>query len=92
MTMQLTLGETILIERRRRNMTIAELARLVDVSPATISNYEYGRTTINAEKLLEICSVLNISIDVVDPKTEEKEEPESIFPEDNGVYIEDLKE
>ena len=85
--MYLTPGERILIERRRQRMTVAELAKQVDVSPATISSFEYGDTAIGMETLAKICKVLGVSIHYVvsGPKNEDGK-TQSIFP-DGGVDV-----
>ncbi len=78
--MYLTIGEKIMIYRHRKNMSIAQLAKLVGVSEATISNYEHDKVSIGMDKIMKICAALDVPIDmVIDKKAEEEE---SFFPED----------
>ena len=47
--------------RMRRNLTQAELARLLGVSQAKVINWEYGYHKVRREILLEIADVLGVS-------------------------------
>lgn len=72
MIADLTIGEVILLERHRRNMTVKELAELSGVSANAISEYEHNKAVIPTEKLMRICNVLDIQIDsVFSPKQKE---------------------
>lgn len=51
--------------RSKQGMTQAELARRVNVSQNTISQYEKGRRTPSVKTLYAISKALNIPIDMV---------------------------
>ena len=65
--MYLPLGERIMIIRKRRKLSKKELAEIIGVSAATISNYESGKTKLSPEKIVKISMALDVSIsDLVD--------------------------
>lgn len=49
--------------RKARHMTQVQLALEFNVSPDTIRGYENGKTSINQELLVEMCTYFNVSMD-----------------------------
>ena len=82
--MYVTIGERLLIERHRANMTKKELAKKAGIAVSTLTRYEKGETLINADKLERICGVLQLNIDdvVIDKAREADGRFYKIFPED----------
>ncbi len=68
----LTIGEKILIFRRRNGYSRKQLADALGVTVSTISNYENGVTLPSKNKLSLLSDLLNVKIDMLlfDPKTE----------------------
>lgn len=52
-----------MILRKRRKLSKKELAEMIGVSAATISNYESGKTTPSLEKVMMIAIALDASVD-----------------------------
>ena len=74
------LGERLLIARRRRHMTSAELAQRVGTSRVTISRLENGhKPHVSFDVILRIANVLDVSLDFLAGRREEKEEKEEEF-------------
>lgn len=55
-------GEAVRRERRRRGLTLRGLARLLEVSPATVSALENGHTGISLTRLDQIAAVLGVPL------------------------------
>ncbi|MCH5171578.1 MAG: helix-turn-helix transcriptional regulator [Erysipelotrichales bacterium] len=55
-------------EREKRNMTQANLAKLIGVTEKSISKWESGRGQPSYENMLKICKEFNIDINKVDNK------------------------
>lgn len=58
----MTIGARIKTSRKKANMTQAELAELVDVSPSSIRMYETNKRNVSLEILKKISTALNISM------------------------------
>lgn len=58
-----SVGERIMIMRKRNNLSRKELAEMINVTPATIANYERGVTKPSMEKLSAIAFALNVYAD-----------------------------
>lgn len=56
-------GERLRSARKARKISQDELAKVIDVSKGTISNYENGVSFPNEEKLIKISERLNVSFD-----------------------------
>ena len=54
------IGERVLIARRRRDMTQAELGRLTGTSPTTLHRLESGGQKMSAERLYAIAQALEV--------------------------------
>lgn len=57
-----------------KNVSRSELARKINVRPASVNNYIDGTTTPNATNLAKICKVLNVSSDWLLGLTNNKKE------------------
>lgn len=72
------IGNRIRIIRKKQSLTQEQLAELADISVVYVSKLEHGQRVPSLETLLEICNVLNCSMDdlledhlnVVNPATE----------------------
>lgn len=53
----------LLIARRRKNLTQAELAKRIGISNLRVSRYERGETIPKADILIKIANELGVSID-----------------------------
>ena len=49
--------------RKKKGMTAAELARLVNTTPVSISRYETGKRTPTINKAAEIAAALGVTVD-----------------------------
>ncbi|EDT73979.1 helix-turn-helix domain-containing protein [Clostridium butyricum] len=58
----MTIGARIRTSRKKANLTQAELAKLIDVSPSSIRMYETNKRNVSLEILKKISTALNISI------------------------------
>ena len=61
----LEIGKQIRIIRKKRKMTLSDLAKLINKNIATISKYEKGEIVIDIETLYEIASALNVNIEQI---------------------------
>ncbi len=70
----LSIGEKILIYRKREGMSRKQLAEIAGVTVSTISNYENGVTMPDLHTLSKIAAALDIRIDnlVFTPEEENK--------------------
>ena len=59
MTNDITFGEMLQIYRKRKKLTIAELAKMVDVSEAKISNYEHNKSIPSAKNFNKIVNAID---------------------------------
>lgn len=57
----MTISERILKVLKARNMTQAEFAKQVGIATSTISEWKKRKTNPSAEKIMDICSVLQIT-------------------------------
>lgn len=62
---QKTLGQFIREERDKRDMSLRELARRLDVSPPFLSDIELGRRFPSDETLRGIAKEFKISVDIL---------------------------
>ncbi len=69
------IGKNITKFRKEKKLTQEELARLINVSPKTISSYENNRNLPNIETLILLSEALNVKIDdILGSKKEELQE------------------
>ena len=57
----MTISERILKVLKDRNMTQAELAKQVGIATSTISEWKKRKTNPTADKIMDICNVLQIT-------------------------------
>ncbi|NAS12898.1 helix-turn-helix domain-containing protein [Poritiphilus flavus] len=65
----MTLGEHILILRKKHNLSQAALGKLVDTSGDIIGRYERDIMTPSIDVIMKIADVLDVSIDFLVGKT-----------------------
>jgi len=65
----MTLGEHILILRKKHNLSQSALGKLVDTSGDIIGRYERDIMTPSIEVIMKIADALNVSIDFLVGKT-----------------------
>ena len=51
--------------RAERNMKQSDLAKLLNLSPSAISNYEQGIREMDAEAICKLCDIFNCTADYV---------------------------
>lgn len=57
----MTISERILVVLRERNMTQVEFAKQVGIATSTISEWKKKKTNPTADKIMDICNVLQIT-------------------------------
>ena len=60
-TSELTFQECMMVLRHRQRLSHVGLAKRLDVTPATIRNWEHGRSKPNRRDLIALAFVLNIT-------------------------------
>lgn len=55
-------GRRIRTHRERRQVSLREMARRLDVSPATLSALENGRTAVSVSRMFAVSAILDISV------------------------------
>lgn len=82
---QIKIGKFISNKRKEKNITQSELAELLDITDRAISKWENGICMPDASNILELCNILNITIndlfsgEVVDMKENEKKLEEHLL-------------
>lgn len=71
MTIQEHVGQRIRMYRKRRNLSMEQLAYMIDKTTSTISKYEKGQISIDIASLNAISHALNVSIDLLTDYTKE---------------------
>lgn len=61
-TIGITLQERLLVTRHRAKMSRRTMARLLDVGPGTIGNWEHGRVEPDYRSLVAWCFALDIDL------------------------------
>lgn len=56
------IGEVLKLNRKKKKLTIFQLAELMDISNQMIYEYEKGRKMPNAENLLKLMYLYNLSV------------------------------
>lgn len=89
--MDCSVGEKIMIFRKRQKMSRKELAQITDISVTTIANYEHSKTRPSAENIVKIALALNVSLDALvsfrSPNNEEKTLLEQIWQQHESSEI-----
>ena len=72
--LSLTIGEKILIFRRREGLSRAQVAEALGVSAQTVANYENGLTVPDISALNTLADILHVTMDMLifDPEKEAK--------------------
>ena len=73
------LGSRIAALRRKSNMSQAELARQLKISPSAVGMYEQGRREPSVELLVEIAALFGVTTDYLLMGTEKETEEEEAF-------------
>ena len=60
-----TIGERLMVIRRRRGISQVALARAAGVSPTVVNRVERGLQSTTLEKLAVLCRLLDVSADYV---------------------------
>lgn len=82
---QIKIGKFISNKRKEKNITQSELAELLGITDRAISKWENGICMPDASNILELCNILNITIndlfsgEVVDMKENEKKLEEHLL-------------
>lgn len=82
---QIKIGKFISNKRKEKNITQSELAELLGITDRAISRWENGICMPDASNILELCNILNITIndlfsgEVVDMKENEKKLEEHLL-------------
>ena len=59
----MTLYKKILTQRNQQNMTQEQLAKQLNVSPQTISEWEAGESLPDAANIVSLSEIFNVSLD-----------------------------
>ena len=59
----MSVGERITVLRKERNITQAELARLLDVSRQAVSKWENGQSSPDTIKLIQLAEILGTEVE-----------------------------
>lgn len=82
---QIKIGKFISEKRKERKITQSELAEKLNISNRAVSKWENGNSLPDASIMVELCNILNISIndlfsgEVVDMKNNEKKLEENLI-------------
>lgn len=70
----LTIGEKILLFRRREGLSRTQVAEALGVAVQTVANYENGLTLPDVSSLNTLADILHVTMDMIlfDPKEEAK--------------------
>ena len=80
------IGDNIRMVRKSRRMTLAQLARSMNVNPSYICNIEHGREKANLNLLVEIGSIMGCSVDLfISQEYDFNKEGKSNLPEDDAL-------
>lgn len=60
-----SIQKNITVFREKKGMTKADLARACGVSKPTVTNWENGRNSLDADMLFKVASILDVSADVL---------------------------
>lgn len=78
--------------RENRNLTQAELAKLLKVSPSAIGMYEQGRRDPDSSTLKKISVLFNVSVDyLLDNQPPQKDSLPVLTPKDERQIAKDLE-
>jgi transcriptional regulator with XRE-family HTH domain len=58
-----TIGERVMLMRRRRGLSQRDLAAMAEMSPTTLNRLEQGLQSVYAERLATLARILDVSSD-----------------------------
>jgi transcriptional regulator with XRE-family HTH domain len=58
-----TIGERVMLMRRRRGLSQRDLAAMAEMSPTTLNRLEQGLQSVYAERLATLARILDVSAD-----------------------------
>ncbi|WP_432662527.1 helix-turn-helix transcriptional regulator [Wukongibacter baidiensis] len=92
---QQVLGDHIRNQRQKRNITIEQLAELVDISPSFLGLVERGQRGLSIDKLCKVADVFNLSVDSLLFPTSDIQCPCSLIKcmdpdSDRSIYFEQI--
>ena len=61
--MELSLGQKIMVLRKKQNMTQKDLAKLLNINPSNFPNYESGKYSPSIDMLVKLADYFNVSLD-----------------------------
>jgi transcriptional regulator with XRE-family HTH domain len=76
-----TIGERVMLMRRRRGLGQRDLAALAEMSPTTLNRLEKGLQSVYAERLATIARILEVSADYLLGLPKREEEPAAPAPQ-----------
>jgi transcriptional regulator with XRE-family HTH domain len=85
------IGKNITFYRKEKGLSQTDLAKKLGLSLRSIQNYEYGITSLNIEKLVNIASIIEVKLsDLLEINVESEEiqcTEQYIIQDSNGEYI-----
>lgn len=73
--------------RKQAKLSQTELARLLGISPSSVSNWEQGLNSIDIDTLFKACKILGVSISKM-TETDENIEIDYTLKDDDAIVIE----
>ena len=58
-------GKRLQAARKNANMTLEQVAKLMNTTHATISRYEHEKRKVDPETMIEFCKIYNVSADYI---------------------------
>lgn len=74
-----TFGEILVELRESKRMTQCQLAKIIHVTPGTISNYEKGVHYPDVEKLTDLADFFDVSVDYLLGRCESELSPDALM-------------
>lgn len=78
------IGENIRKARIKKGYTHADMCQKLQITPHFLLRIEYGRTKITLDRIVDICKVLDVSVEEL-VGTEEKIEQNIFYLKNNGI-------
>lgn len=78
-----SIGERLRVYRCRKHMSRKELAECVNVTAATIGNYENDVTTPDINRLIELANALDVTVSMLMHGLEQEREFEPLITDGN---------
>lgn len=85
------IGKRIITLRSKHGVTQTELGNAIGVGKTTISNYETGYSTPDAETLVKIADFFDVSLDYLFARTNEPDHPTKTTPNWLNKFIKLMK-